>query len=117
LEASQVLYQFNSDDYFIHQLEHMTKELKAISALMDENNRQQRFGRPPQIVVHKHQWRKTPKTPSPALLFPFNVLSASIDSLLNRFDQAVGRWIQEGIIGRWLNRIRFWIKKRKHPEA
>lgn len=109
----ETIYQFNSDDHFLHQLERMNKELKALAVIMDANSRAQQVGRPPQYVVHQHQWRRVVQKHSPALLFPFSLLATGIDGLLTRCDQAVGRWVKEGIIARWMQRIRSWLRKRK----
>jgi hypothetical protein len=109
----ETIYQFNSDDHFLHRLDVLQNSIRELGVIMDANSRAQQVGRPPQYVVHQHQWRRVVQKRSPALLFPFSLLATGIDGLLTRGDQAVGRWVKEGIIARWMQRIRSWLRKRK----
>jgi len=114
MQVSNVLDEIRlSDDHFLRQLESMNKQLKELAVIIDANSRVQAVGRPPQVVLHQHQWRRTPKTQTPTLLFPFNVLSLMIQAMLRCGNQAIGRWVKTGILARWLNRMRFWLMKRK----
>lgn len=111
MEASKVLYHFNRDDHLLHRLDVLHTRLKELAAVIEENNRVQRYGRPPHYVVHQHQGQRAPKTPR--LLFPLNVVAMAIQAMLTRWDQAIGRWVKEGIINRWMQRFFAWQRKRR----